>query len=181
MITLFGGTRSGVFFRLCISTRFSELEFSVKSLRSNAVFRGQLKCPSPCRIRSAPGRDRVRGLSETWIHFCMLGGIRPRLRWISAYAELERKKHTRYGITFSSKLASFFIWLLISSSPHFFHVHSSKRLTYCAHRTTDCCVGDFQYRISRIDTFVRAFVIFEGGRSLPNKIITPSVRADSSS
>ena len=30
-------------------------------------------------------------------------------------------------------------------------------------------------------SFVRAFVVFEGGRSLPNNIITPSVRADSSS
>ena len=27
--------------------------------------RGRLKRPSPCRIRSAPGWDRVHGLSET--------------------------------------------------------------------------------------------------------------------
>ena len=32
-----------------------------------------------------------------------------------------------------------------------------------------------------LNTFVRAFVVFEGGRSLPNDIITPNVRADSSS
>ena len=45
----------------------------------------------------------------------------------------------------------------------------------------DCCVVAFRHRISRLNTFVRAFVVFEGGRSLPNDIITPSVRADSSS
>ena len=33
---------------------------AVTSLRSSAVFGGRLKRPSPCRIRSAPGRDRIR-------------------------------------------------------------------------------------------------------------------------
>ena len=65
IIILFGGIRSGVFCRLSLSMRFSELEFSIKPLRSSAVFGGRLKRPSPCRIRSAHGRDRVRGLSET--------------------------------------------------------------------------------------------------------------------
>ena len=36
-------------------------------------------------------------------------------------------------------------------------------------------------RISRLNTVVRAFVVFEGGCSLPINIITPSVRAESSS
>ena len=144
----------------------------------------RLKRPSPCRIRSAPGRDRVRGLSETsekCANFCILGGIHPSYSWILAYAELsiERKTHI-YGKTFISKLAPFPNWLLISSPPHFFHGHTSKRLAYCAHRATDCCVVAFQYRISRLNIFVRALVVFEGGRSLPNDIITPSVRADSS-
>ena len=40
-------------------------DFSAKSLRSSVVFGGRLKSPLPCRIRSAHGRDRVRGLSET--------------------------------------------------------------------------------------------------------------------
>ena len=65
MIIIFGGDSVWSFFRLGLSMRFSELEFSVKSLRSSAVFGGRLKRPSPCRIRSASGRDRVRGLSET--------------------------------------------------------------------------------------------------------------------
>ena len=158
-------------------------EFSVKSLRSSAVFGGRLKRPSPWRIRSAPGRDRVRGLSETiekCANFCILGGICPSYSWILAYAELERKKHTRYGKQNISKLASFPIWLLISSPPHLLHSHTSKRLAYFAHRTTDCCVVAFRHRISRLNTFVRAFIVFEGGRSLPS-IITPSVRADSPS
>ena len=63
----------------------------------------------------------------------------------------------------------------IVSPPHFFswlHLEAFRLLSY------DCCVVAFLYRISRLNTFVRAFVVFEGGRSLPN-IITPSVRADS--
>ena len=72
--------------------------FSVKSLRSSAVFGGRLKRPTPCRIRSATGRDRVCGLCETsekCVKFCILGGIRPSHSLISAYAELERKKHIK--------------------------------------------------------------------------------------
>ena len=41
------------------------LEFSVKSLRSSAVFGGRLQRPSPCLIRSEPRRERVWMLSET--------------------------------------------------------------------------------------------------------------------
>ena len=41
------------------------LELSIKQLRLSAIFGGRLKRPSPCRVRSASGRDRVRGLSET--------------------------------------------------------------------------------------------------------------------
>ena len=44
----------------------------------------------------------------------------------------------------------------------------------------ECYVVAFRYQISRLNTFVRQFVLFEGGRSLPNDTITPSVRADSS-
>ena len=39
--------------------------FSVKSLRSSAVFGGRLQRPSPCLIRSAPRRERGWMLSET--------------------------------------------------------------------------------------------------------------------
>ena len=74
-----------------------------------------------------------------------------------------------------SKLASYFVPSTLV------HGHTSKRLAYCARRTTDCCVVAFRYRISRLNTFVRAFIVFERGRSLPNNSITPSARADSSS
>ena len=72
------------------------------------VFGGRLQRPSPflirwaprrespCRIRFAPCRDQVRGLSETskkCANFCILGGIRPSYSWILAYTKLERKKH----------------------------------------------------------------------------------------
>ena len=61
------------------------------------VLGGRLKRPSPCRIRSAPGRDRVRGLSETSeksASFCIWAVYaRVILRSWHIYAELERKKH----------------------------------------------------------------------------------------
>ena len=65
MIILFFGDSVGSFFRLGLSMRFAELEFSVKSLRSSAVFGGRLKRPSPCGIRSAPRPERGRIPSET--------------------------------------------------------------------------------------------------------------------
>ena len=69
-----------------------------------------------------------------------------------------------------SKLASYFIpTTLLSWS----HLEAFGLLSH------DCCVVAFRCRISQLNTFVRAFVVFEGGRSLPNDIITPSVRADS--
>ena len=58
MIIIFFGDSVRSFFRLGLSMRFSELEFSVKWLRSSAVFGGRLQRPSPCRIRSAPRRER---------------------------------------------------------------------------------------------------------------------------
>ena len=45
--------------------QFAELEFSVKYLRSSAVFGGRLKRPLPCRIRSAPRHERGRMPGET--------------------------------------------------------------------------------------------------------------------
>ena len=71
-----------------------------------------------------------------------------------------------------SKLASYFVPTTLFS---WSHLKAFDLLSY------DCCVVAFLYRISRLHTFVRAFVAFEGGRSLPNDIITPSARADSSS
>ena len=41
---------------------------------------GRLKRPSPCRIRSSPGRDRLRGLSETKVRkFVYFGQYTPEL------------------------------------------------------------------------------------------------------
>ena len=121
---LFYSVRS--FSCLGLGMGFSNWNFSVKSFRSSAVFGGRLKRPAPCRIRSAPGRDRVRGLSETsekCAIFRILGGIRPSYSWILAYAELERKKHMGKHL--------FPNWILMSSPTHFFHCHTSKRLAYC--------------------------------------------------
>ena len=127
-----------IFFRLGLSMGFSELEL----LGQIASFERRLREPAqtpralPYLIRSAPGRDRVCGLSETsekCSNFCILGGIRPSYSWILAYAELERKKHMgkkKFHVSIISKLASYFV-------PHntfFMATPSSKRLAYC--RTT---------------------------------------------
>ena len=53
------------FFRLGLSLRFAELEFAVEYLRSSAGFGGQLQCPLPCRVCSAPLLKRGRIPSET--------------------------------------------------------------------------------------------------------------------
>ena len=73
------GIWSGVFFVSASVWDSRNWNFWVKLLRCNAGFGGRLKRPSPCLIRSAPGQDRVCGLSETseeCANFCILGGIR---------------------------------------------------------------------------------------------------------
>ena len=103
--------------------------------RMKHVLEGRLKRSSPCRIRSTPGRDRARGLSETSekrVNFCILSSIRPSCSWILAYKQSLNENNIRENII--SKLTSFPNWLLISSPRHFFHGHTSKRLAYC--RTT---------------------------------------------
>ena len=103
----------------------------------------------------------------------MLGGIRPSYSWILAYLELERKRHTWYmgkHVLPSWRqfqiVASYFVPTTLFSWSH---------LKAFGLRSYDCCVVAFRYRISRLNTFVRAFVVFEGGRFLPNDIITPTV------
>ena len=77
----------------------------------------------------------------------------------------------RVGII--SKLASYFVPTTLFSCSHF-EAFGLLCTSY------DCCrcfsVSDF-----KVKYLCRTFVVFEGGRSLPNDIITPSVRADSSS
>ena len=99
--------------------RFSELEFSVKPLRSSAVFGGRLKRPSPCRIRSAPGRDRVRGLSETSKRevrkFLYFGRYTPELFMDLGVCRAPTKKtyqawgNIYFQVGVISKLASYFV------------------------------------------------------------------------
>ena len=146
--------------------------------RMKHVLGGQLKRPSPCRIRSAPGRDRLCGLSETsekCAKFSILGRIRPGFSWSLAYAELERKKHLGKHVFPSwlhcQILASYFVPTTVFSMSH---LEAFGLLQY------DCYVVAFWYQIWRLITFVRAFVVFEGGRSLPSDTVTPSVRTDSS-
>ena len=90
------------------------------------------------------------------------------------YAELEGKKRI-YGKTFISKLASFPTWLLISSPPHFFMVtpRSVWPVVHIVRLTAVSLLFDIGFQ-GKIPFFVRAFVVLEGGRSLPD--ITPSVR-----
>ena len=98
MRSLFIFFLSGVYFVSASVLDSRNWKISVKSLRSSAVFRGRLKCPSPCCIRSAPGRDGVRGLSETskkGAIFLDFGRYTPELFLDLGivYLCLERKKH----------------------------------------------------------------------------------------
>ena len=100
------------------------------------VFGGRLQCPSPFPNRWLPRREGGEMLSQTReksAFFLNLCGIRPTYSCILPYAELERKD--TYGRTFFSKVGIISnFWPSISSPQHFFHCHTSKRLTYC--RTT---------------------------------------------
>ena len=62
--------------RVHLGTGFSSLGFSVESLCSSAILERRLHRPSPCLIRSVPGRKRVRGLreaSEKWPRYGLFG------------------------------------------------------------------------------------------------------------
>ena len=154
---------------------FSELELlGVKSLRSSAVFGGRLKRPStlPYPFRTWPGsgtwaeRDKrkVRIFFVFWVVYA-------RAIIESWHMQSLNDKNIYHRKTLISKLAYYFVPTTLFS---WSHLEAFGLLSY------DCCVLAFRNRISRLNTFVRAFVVFEGGRSLPN-IITPSVRADCSS
>ena len=124
-------------------------------VRSSAVFWGRLKRPSPCRIRSAPDRDRVRGLSETsekCANIFYFGRYTPEPFLDLGICRARTKKHIGKHL-FQSWNHFQIDWLLISSPPQFFHGHPLKRLAHCAHRTTDCSAVAFRYRISRLIPF----------------------------
>ena len=116
--------------------RFSELEFSVKQLRSSAVFGGRPERPLICRIRSAHRRERGHTLSETsekCAFFGIVSGIRPSYSWILAHVEFERinnGEHFQIGVI--SKLTSKFL------PDDAFFMAASKRLP---DRSYFCCVS----------------------------------------
>ena len=110
-----------------------------KPLRSSAVFGGRLKRPSPCRIRSTRGRDRVRGLSETserCANICIWGGIRPSCNGSWHMQSLNEKHILGMGKHLFPSWHHFRIGFLFRHHRTFFHFHVSKRLAYCAHLTT---------------------------------------------
>ena len=139
----FSGGFGQEFVRLGLSLRFSELEISVKELRSGAVFGGRLQRPSPCHIRSAPRRERRRMLSETSekrFFSCISGGVRPGYSWILGICrlELERNKGQQlFQIGIISKFAS---KLLPDDA---FFMTASKRLPY---RSCYCCAFSVRQR-----------------------------------
>ena len=67
MIIFLGGGRDlvSIFLGLGLSMGYRNWNFSVKSLRSSAVFGGRLQRPSPGLILSEPRREHAWRLSET--------------------------------------------------------------------------------------------------------------------
>ena len=87
--------------------------FRSKSLRSSAVCGGRLKRPSPCRFRSAPGRDRVRRAERDKRkvrNFIVFWAVYARA--ILGSWHMQSLNGKTNGKTFISKLASFFLLLL---------------------------------------------------------------------
>ena len=175
MIFFFFFVRSGVFF-----VSASVWDSRNWNSRSNCFARvpssgGGSNTPRPgVSVAHLPGRDRVRGLSETSGKCANFEFWAVQARAIVG-SWLERKNHTGknyFQVGIISKLASYFVPTPLFSCSHF---KAFGLLSY------DCCVVAFPYWSSWLKIFVRASVVFEGGRSLLNDIITPSVRADSSS
>ena len=88
-----------------------------------------------------------------------------------------------YGKTFFLKLASFRNWLASYFVPttlfSWSHLEAFGLLCTSYDWLLCRCFSISDFKVNCLCSSV--FVVFEGGRSLPNKIITPSVRADSSS
>ena len=157
--------------------------------RSNSFVRapssgGGSNAPRPAvYVPHLPGGDRVRGLSEASkkkcaFFFCIyFGRYTPELFLdLGIYMQSLNEKNIWENIYFQVGIISKVTGFLFRPRHTVFmsHIEAFGPFSYA------CCVVACRYRISRLNTFVRAFVVFEGGRSLPN-IITPSVRADSSS
>ena len=112
MIPFFEGTGiwSGVFFVSASVWDSRNWNFSVKSIRSSAVFGGRLQRPSPCLIRSAPRRERRWGLNETcekcanFLYFERYSPVN--LQMILMYGEVDKIKTL---LDINSKLASYFV------------------------------------------------------------------------
>ena len=91
IILFFEGARiwSGVFFVSASVWDYRNWNFSVKLIRSSAVFEGRLQ-RSPCLVRSEPRRERRWGLgktSEKLRKCCILGMHSRAFGWILTSAE----------------------------------------------------------------------------------------------
>ena len=132
-----------------------------------------LALPHPLRTWPRSGTCRLSETSEKCAIFCILGGIRPSYSWILAYiCRAWTKKHTWHqvweNIYFQagiiSKLASYFVPTTLFSWSHL----EALGLLCTSYDWVLCrsfSISDF--KVKTLSTFVRAFVVFEGGRSLP--------------
>ena len=174
MISVFGGVRSGVFFpsrpqyEILGTGILGQIASFERRLRGAA--QTPLALPYPFRTWPGSGTWAERDRREVR-NFLYLGGTRPSYSWILAYAELRRKTHMGKHLFPSwhhfQILASYFVPTTLFLWSHL--EACGGLLSY------DCCVVVFRYQISQLNTFVRAFVVFEGGRFLPNDTMTPSV------
>ena len=156
-IFLFGGDLVGSFFPsrpqyaiLGIGI-LGQIASSERRRRGSA--QSPLALPYPFRIWPGSGTWAERNKRKVR-NFLYFGRYTPELFLeLGIFLQSLNKKNTNMGKHFFqvgiiSKLASYFVPITL------FHGHTSKRLAFCAHRTTDYCVVAFRYRISRLGHFL---------------------------
>ena len=175
MIILFWGIPPGVF-----SCRpqygVSELEFlgQIALFERSLLGAAQTPLALPYPFRTWPRSSKWAERDKREVHrFFVFWAVYARAILGSWHMQGLNEKNITENIYFQvgivSKLVSYFVLTTLFSWPY---LEAFGLWSY------DCCVVAFRYRISRLNTFVRTFVVFEGGRSLPNNIMTPSVCAD---
>ena len=152
---------------------FSELLGQIVSFerRLRGAAQMPLALPYPLRTWPRSGTWAERDKREVRI-FLYFGRYTPQL-----FLQMQSLNERNYGKTLISKLASFPNWLLISSPQHDVMV-TPRSVWPIVLRLLFRCFSISDFTVESLCSSV----VFVGGRSPPNGIITPinSVRADSS-
>ena len=122
------------FFRPGLSVGFSELNFSVKSLRSSAVFGGpQTPLALPYPFRTWPGSGTWAERDKREVQILVFWAVYARAILGSWHKQSLNEKNILENIYFQGGIISILVSYVVPTRL-FFHGHTSKRLAFC--RTT---------------------------------------------